>query len=668
MKSIVYAFLIISAFLCLLADEFVVTQDIVLNPTNLTLTRMNQREKTDINGNLVGLVIIRTGIHDLLVVSPFLHKLEAKGGEYHAFFSPGTKLFTFKKEGFGNLKYELRERIGEIKSGTVYEMSITNRGISVISADANLLTLTLNLNEAGVYISKDNFAPVQAKDRLAVFRLPAGNYTFTFAKDGFQTSNQNIELSNDKTEEITLIPGTSAQKMPLTGFANLITEPEGAEILINSQRVGVTPFTVDELFPGEHELTLRKNLYHPQTMTFTITENGTFSPGTIILKPKFGYLSVNSSPQGATITLDNKPYGSTPSSKNQIESGNHRITIKSDLYYEYTEDFAISDGDEKFISVELQPAFGELTINSSPEPGADVYLGTDNAPVGKTPYHNSKMPSGRYHVRIAKDLWADSEEALEVKDGEKTERTLVLTRNFGTLEITADESSLIINGEPVGTGFVSKRLKPGKYSVRAERDRHRSDEKEVFLTLGETNKVSLSPIPMEGIVSIKCQAKDKPGPDVGADLFLNGNKLENISPASISLLIGDYSLVAKHSNFLDTEKKFKIAEGDRLKLELNMETYSGSMLAKADFWKTHKLIGLGSTLFIGGAAAYFHISSENAYTDHQSSTDTIKADSLYDDYKSGKSIRNVCIGLASTTTVYTLYSLIKQISYKKAFK
>jgi len=657
--------LLLLTVLSLFADEFVVTQEIQKNPTSLVLTRMDSKDITDINGNKVGLVIIRTGIKDMLVESSFLHKLEPKSGEYYVFLSPGTKYFTLKKEGFGNMKYDLREKTGGIESGYVYEMAVANRASGTIVGDADLLTLTLNLNETNVYISKENSAPTQAKSNLAVFRLAAGKYKFSFYKEGFESYEEIIDINSDKTHNITLKSGKSSQKIPVTGFATINSEPEGAEILINGQKVGVTPFTADELFPGEHELSLRKNLYHSQTMTFTLKEGENYAPETIILKPKFGYLTVNSAPEKASVSLDNKPYGSTPVMKTKIESGSHNIKIRYDLYHEYEENFIINDGDNKIISAELEPAFGTLVINSGPEDGAEVFIGIEGKAVGKTPYTNSKMPSGKYVVRISKTLWAEAEETIEVKDGQKTERTLVLTKNFGTLDITAKNATIKLDGEIIGSDSALRNLSPGKYTVKAEIDRHHPDEKEVYVRVGEKTEITLTPQPMEGVVSVKCQAKDKPGPDVGAELWLNGQQMDKTSPSSFSLLTGDYTLLAKHNKYLDTERKFTVAEGDRLKLELNMETYSGSMLSRSNWWRTHKWIGMGTTLLAGGGTVFFYLQSSKAYDNQTNATSSSDASSYYDDYKSYKNMRNICLGVAGTTTVYTIYSWIKQAGYNK---
>ncbi|MFH2031339.1 MAG: PEGA domain-containing protein [Bacteroidota bacterium] len=99
---------------------------------------------------------------------------------------------------------------------------------------------------------------------------------------------------------------------------------------------------------------LRKVFHHPDLSSFTVEEGKTVSFQRT-LKPRFGYLNVSSDIPNSKVYLDNKLIGNAPVKKFQLESILHNVKIEAEQYHPHLEEFVIADGEEKIISVHLNP-------------------------------------------------------------------------------------------------------------------------------------------------------------------------------------------------------------------------------------------------------------------------------------------------------------------------
>ncbi|HHE37847.1 MAG TPA: PEGA domain-containing protein, partial [Candidatus Cloacimonetes bacterium] len=563
-KLIFILFIVI--MLNLFSAEFIV-KDFKEQPNDIELQRNPVR---DVNREYAALIKIST---DLIPFSFQTNigvvQTEKKVGEFWAYVPSGTTYLIFTKQGFNKLRFAVPVTV---KSNTVYTMTLGSKGYGMGIADEDLVQITFNLNESDVYISKDNSAPIQKKEKLIVYKVPKGEHKFKFFKQDFNEIIKTWDFQKDESIQITLERGQTTTRMKLPGFIDISSEPAGAEIFIDDQKMGVTPIYI-ELTAGEHKLTLRKSFYYTYNGTFELAERETKTLPKIDMKPKFGYYEVTSNPSGANFYLDNKLLGKTPVNRKKIESGTHLLKIEYELYHPEEKDFVINDGDDEKFEFDLKPAFGELILNSQPESGADVYI--DENLMGTTPFSNKKMPSGNYLIRIEKELWMGAEESITIYDGQKIEKTLLLTRNFAELKVIANNSRIFLDDEYVADNAFSKKLNKGKYRLKATRDKHNTAEREIFITPGNDLEIELKPTPKVGSLSIT----SNPYESKGAEIHLNDLKQKETTPAVIPLLIGNYNVTIKHPKFLEQTKPVVINENEQIKLDFDLVTYEGSMLS-----------------------------------------------------------------------------------------
>ena len=718
-------------------------------------------------------------------------------GMYYFYISFRERFVTFTSKGYLPLKYKIPQKM-ERKNVYVVRLNTVLEAENLIRADEDLVNLTLKFNESDVYVKKGDFAPIKQKTKVALFQIPVGSYHFKFLKDGFLDQEKDIEVKEDITIQINMEPGESEEGLKLPGIVTITSEPDNAEVFINDQKVGVTPFT-DELIPGKYNLLLKKKLFHPSLSSFSLEEGISKDIPSIKLKPKFAFLEITTAPQNVKIYLNDNFMKSSPLESRKIGSGTYVIRLEKELYHTLIDTVELKDGDDEKLKLNLKPAFGELTINfqpenanlfinnenfgnqpyrnskqpsgkyfikiekemyhteeieiqledskkehlnftlkpafgeltidfqpenanlfinnenfgnqsyhnskqpsgtyyikvekemyhteeieiqledsgkehlnftlkpafgeliikSEPENNAKVYI--DENEVGVTPYKNSKQLSGNYFVRIEKEMWFGEEKEVQVFDGEKTEKTFILTKNFGTITVSANNSDIFINKRKVGFNKYSQNLKPGKYKIKAEREKYKDDEIEIFLKIGEKKEISLEPKPRLGSVSIISNPHDSKG----AAIFLNDKKQKETTPAVIPLLIGNYDITLKHPKFLDNTKKLTLSEGEQKKIIFNMQTYSGSMLSKKNFWKKHKWLGFSSSVLLTGAGILFNSMGDKYYDEYKQSTSSNDAVSARENTDKYYQYRDLSYTISIVPAVWSLYSWIKEAGYKK---
>ncbi len=634
----------------LIANEFVV-DSFEEQQNDLSLQRT---PKKDVNGDLCGLIKISTDITGITFPDKDIVNIQAKTGEYWIYVSPGKKYLKLTNAGYAAYMYSFPNNIS-IQSDCVYSLKLKSKGASAV--DENLLLLTLKMNVSDVVIIKNGTSSNIAKLNQVQYRLPAGEYNFKFVKQGY--ANQEITVKMDKQEEtrdITLVAGQSQEKIKLPGIVMISSEPNQAEVFINNQKVGVTPYT-DEVIAGDHQLMLRKNLYDSYSSAFKVVEGQTVELPLIKMTPKYGYYAVQSVPEGARIFLDGKLVGISPIPRNTISSGAHQIKAEMEMYHPKEQEVIIKNGDDKNIAVNLTPAFGILEITSYPETGGKVFI--DDKEVGLTPYLNPKMMSGSYQVRIEKLLWIGEEQTVSVSDNQTTMKQLTLTKNYGILHIQAEGADIYLNDEKVGTGEYSPNLLPGKYTIRAEKDRHKAASEEVYLSAGDEKTIILKVEPLMAAVSVISFPEDSKG----AEIYLNDQKADKQTPSVLPLLIGDYTISLKHPKYLEQSQTISLKEGDSKKLVFQLQSYEGSRLQMQSKWRTQKYVALGILALDMAAATIGYTQGNSNYDKYKSATTSATATDFYDKSKKYDQIAVVTICVSPLPLSWFIYSCVKQHRY-----
>ena len=116
-----------------------------------------------------------------------------------------------------------------------------------------------------------------------------------------------------------------------TGQLAVVSQPAGAEVVVDGERRGVTPLTL-ALSSGEHVLQLTRGDV-ARNIAVTIKPGAEVSHYVDLQSrpmPEVGQLLVASEPSGARVTVDGQPRGVTPVSIPDVAAGQHAVVIQGD--------------------------------------------------------------------------------------------------------------------------------------------------------------------------------------------------------------------------------------------------------------------------------------------------------------------------------------------------
>ena len=187
---------------------------------------------------------------------------------------------------------------------------------------------------------------------------------------------------------------------------SISSNPSRADVFIDGQRVGTTPFDQSQLPLGRHEVKVSKRFsldygdYQPsETKTVEV------SPGDQSVSfdlPTPPSLRVTSSPSGATVILNDREIGSTPSTLN-LSPGSYRVKVNKDFEVDYgeyqstkTKTVSVGSGDSESLSFNFTHP-PSLRVTSSPS-GATVMVNEQR--VGTTP-SILNLPPGKHAIQLS---------------------------------------------------------------------------------------------------------------------------------------------------------------------------------------------------------------------------------------------------------------------------
>ncbi len=279
----------------------------------------------------------------------------------------------------------------------------------------------------------------------------------------------------------------------------------------------------------------------------------------------YNFMVVSADQPNATIYIDNEYVGDKEVYKSYKAGETHQWRIECDLYHEESGEITIPNKKGENVTVEkkLRPAFGYISVTSSPENGAVVFI--DDKKVGETPYTSDKIASGEHKVRVVKEMYSAVENTFTVTDGNTTQAALTMNVNFVNVTITTDsESDIYIDNEKKGKGIWTGRLNDGAHSLEARKTSHKSSYKTVQLTIGrDENVVIPDPEPIYGTLEVASTP-------IGARILID-NKDVGITPRVIAdVLIGKHTITIEKRGYNSHIQEITIAENKKTDLNVTL--------------------------------------------------------------------------------------------------
>jgi formylglycine-generating enzyme required for sulfatase activity len=206
-------------------------------------------------------------------------------------------------------------------------------------------------------------------------RLSAAVYSIEAQKKGHKPAKKDIEITVGDKVNVDLQP------TPIYGSLDVMTVPAGADIMLDGKAYGTTPGTIAKLLIGEYNVQISLPGYSTLSKTVTVNEGKSTELSETLLKGCL--VTINSSPRGAVLFVDNAEVGVTPF-KGNFPFGSHTLRIEKNGKKEERTITLAREGGKNifFLSFTSFENFSELVNGISYDmiriPGGTFSMGSSN--------------------------------------------------------------------------------------------------------------------------------------------------------------------------------------------------------------------------------------------------------------------------------------------------
>lgn len=279
-----------------------------------------------------------------------------------------------------------------------------------------------------------------------VYLLRSGTYQVTASADGYLPFDETVTISDKANQQITL------QLTPLPGLVTVQSEPAGADVYLDSIRIGTTPLVDVELPAGTAELGLQKARYQPARIRIEVAGKQQRQTEQVALAPDWAEVTLASTPPGAEIAIDDQPTGvRTPGTVN-VPSGEHELKLSLAGHEVFRRRIVTAaEVPMTLPDVTLKRADAMLRVNARPA-GVGIVINGDFQ--GQTPVELALKSNTPYRLRAFKAGYGDVTRNIRFEPGEERSLDLSLKPLIGDVVVRTQpaEAQIFVNGTARGTG------------------------------------------------------------------------------------------------------------------------------------------------------------------------------------------------------------------------
>lgn len=215
------------------------------------------------------------------------------------------------------------------------------------------------------------------------------------------------------------------------------------------------------LLPGEYEVNVTAEGYHPLVTTVTVDERDSQTLE-LQLQALPGLISIDSVPTGASVSVDGESVGKTPLLDLPLPEGEHQLLLEEARHLPLQQSLQVTGRNvRQQLQLELAPAWAGVTVDSLPT-GASILL--DGEPVGKTPA-TVEILQGEHQLLLQLPAFADWQQTLHIKAGEDQDLGRVdMQPAAGELQLSSVPSgaNVTLDGEFQGQTPMTLEVSPGR--------------------------------------------------------------------------------------------------------------------------------------------------------------------------------------------------------------
>ncbi|MEL7311067.1 MAG: SUMF1/EgtB/PvdO family nonheme iron enzyme [Pseudomonadota bacterium] len=302
--------------------------------------------------------------------------------------------------------------------------------------------------------------------------LRRGVYEVSFDAEGFHPLRKRVEVTGDTSVLVFDLE-------PLPGSVEVIANAPGAQVTLTDAEgrsvAGELPARLDGLLPGSYEFEISAPGYVTWQDQVSVIGLGQVQDLNVVLLPDAGFVSVATTPAGASVYLLN-PDGQSELLSSEtpatitVPAGKQNILYQLDGYKPVERAYEVSaNAMADAQPIVFEPADASLRVVTRPA-GASVTI--NGRYRGLSPVTLALDPGRRYAVSVARSGYATSTRNLTLRAAERRNLNIDLNAQVGRVSIRAipTDAEIFVNGRGVGTGTVALDLpaEPHRISVRKE--------------------------------------------------------------------------------------------------------------------------------------------------------------------------------------------------------
>ena len=230
--------------------------------------------------------------------------------------------------------------------------------------------------------------------------LRDGMTVFEFSKDRHESAQQSVSVRSGMRP-------IYAELKPLFGWFSASSEPADVEVVLDGEKIGVTPVTKFEVDPGRHKVEIGNDVYAVQWQEFSLTQ-GQHKEVSFALKARQGGLKVKAQtkdgqPIRGKVFIDDEELGNTGKFY-AVNIGEHEVEVKT-TKGSGNDTVKVLEGETRIVIVQLTKEGNVQIINNSDSshealglewvsiPGGSFNMGSDTGDDDEKPVHRVTVSS-----------------------------------------------------------------------------------------------------------------------------------------------------------------------------------------------------------------------------------------------------------------------------------
>jgi formylglycine-generating enzyme required for sulfatase activity len=190
--------------------------------------------------------------------------------------------------------------------------------------------------------------------------------------------------------------------------------PDGAAVLVDGQLLCKETPCRKRIAAGAHEASFQRERYASAVQRFTAADGAVVKA---TLSARFGWVSVETTPPGAGVSIDGADAGKSPVAWREVGEGTVEVAVTDPCFLRRGERVPVKAGERRLVKLEPKARIAGLKVNAEDEKGnaVDADVKVDGAVVGKAGAQ-LKIPtcSKLVTVRLGKETF---EQELKLEEG-----------------------------------------------------------------------------------------------------------------------------------------------------------------------------------------------------------------------------------------------------------